>query len=316
MNNLVLYIVILSGFILKINAQQNLIPNHSFEDTVSCPTTVGLSSVDLWFVPNTSSPDYMNSCSEDFGVPENVWGYQEAYDGLAYAGVVTYIKSLDNYREYLGIELVSPLIANKKYYFSFYVSLGDIYQYATKELGLATSETQINQNNNAVLTGVNVIFQHDKFITDTQNWVNISGSFIANGNESYLYIGKFSTETDTLEVNPSAIFPDTYYLIDNVCLSEQPCVEPSIEIPNVFTPNNDGANDFFKTKDQGLINKQMVILNRWGNVVFESDEFEQWDGKDQKGNDCTEGVYFVKVSYENSLNNTIETKTGFVHLIR
>lgn len=316
MNNLVLYIIILSAFILKINAQQNLVPNPSFEDTVNCPISFGISEVNLWFSPNLGTPDSFHSCSEDFGVPENVWGNQESYSGLAYAGIGTFLDSDVNVREYIGVELISPLIGNKKYYFSFYISLGDIFQFATKGLELATSESQINQSNTTVLSAVNVVFYQDKFITDTKKWVNISGSFVANGNESYIYIGNFSTETDTLEVNPSATYPDSYYFIDNVCISDQPCVEPNIEIPNVFTPNKDGSNDFFVTKDQGLINKKMVILNRWGNVVFESNEFDQWDGKNQKGKDCTEGVYFVKVSYESPLNNTIETKTGFVHLIR
>jgi gliding motility-associated-like protein len=259
----------------------------------------------------------MHSCSEDFGVPENVFGYQFANDGVAYTGVITFWETNTNYREYLGVELLSPLIANKEYYFSFFLSLGEDYQqYATKGLGLATSEFQVNQNNASALSGVNIVFQQEQFITDTHNWINVSGSFIAIGNESYLYIGNFSSEIDTLKVDASAMANYAYYFVDNVCLSEQPCVEPSIEIPNIFTPNEDEVNDYFITHDEGLIDKEMVILNRWGNVVFESNELDQWDGKDQKGRECSEGVYFVKVSYENSLKNTIETKTGFVHLIR
>jgi gliding motility-associated-like protein len=63
-------------------------------------------------------------------------------------------------------------------------------------------------------------------------------------------------------------------------------------IPNVFTPNGDGANDLFFVTSNGLTEYNLTIVNRWGNTVFEStDPNEGWDGK-SNGDPCTDGTYF------------------------
>lgn len=90
-------------------------------------------------------------------------------------------------------------------------------------------------------------------------------------------------------------------------------------IPNVFTPNGDDTNPFFQLinpmgYDQ-LASFEILILNRWGQLVQTFDEFDfQWDGKDMYGAPATEGVYFYKMYYK--LNDgTEETLHGFVHLV-
>ena len=64
-----------------------------------------------------------------------------------------------------------------------------------------------------------------------------------------------------------------------------------LEIPNVITDNSDGVNDTFKI--QGLkANTSLVILNRWGQKVFETSNYENdWKGIDLSGDKLTEGVY-------------------------
>ena len=90
-------------------------------------------------------------------------------------------------------------------------------------------------------------------------------------------------------------------------------------LSNVFTPNGDGNNDFFKI---GVENIQecfdlfnMQIYGRWGNLVFESTDFYfKWDGRNKNGNTMAEGVYYyiINASFkENALNYN-----GFIHLIR
>lgn len=79
---------------------------------------------------------------------------------------------------------------------------------------------------------------------------------------------------------------------------EPPTGEVQI-IPNVFTPNGDGDNDYFKlggTPDPCLDSLVVTIYNRWGKKVFESeDPYFEWDGTLKgKGNaECSEGTYFV-----------------------
>lgn len=60
-----------------------------------------------------------------------------------------------------------------------------------------------------------------------------------------------------------------------------------------------------------------IILNRWGNVVFTSDDINfKWNRKDNNsGQRCTDGTYFYKMEIE-GLNNKKYKEHGFITLIR
>ena len=68
-------------------------------------------------------------------------------------------------------------------------------------------------------------------------------------------------------------------------------------VANVFTPNDDGKNDYFELEgiaDPCYDTIQIEIYNRWGILVFESNDPEfKWDGKNKRGQECAEGVFFV-----------------------
>ncbi len=88
--------------------------------------------------------------------------------------------------------------------------------------------------------------------------------------------------------------------------------------PNVFTPNGDGENDLYNIiNPQGIAQLKIIILNRWGNLVFESDETDfYWDGKAQKTNEnCSDGTYFYKATIIGK-NGEERTEHGFIHLNR
>lgn len=68
-----------------------------------------------------------------------------------------------------------------------------------------------------------------------------------------------------------------------------------MNIPNIFTPNGDGLNDYFFPRNaltSGLISFKMEIFNRWGQLVFQSTSTEGrgWDGK-LNDTEQPEGVY-------------------------
>ncbi len=90
-----------------------------------------------------------------------------------------------------------------------------------------------------------------------------------------------------------------------------------LELPNVFTPNNDGKNDFFQLLFfGGLKTFNCTILNRWGQVVREYDNPAfMWDGKDEAGDDVLQGVYFYIVKAVSNGGNEI-LKHGNVTLVR
>jgi len=75
-------------------------------------------------------------------------------------------------------------------------------------------------------------------------------------------------------------------------------INGKFQTPNVFTPNFDGINDVFQF-DKDIFDKyDVLILNRWGNVVYDKKSVTGtyiWDGIHNDGKECTDGVYFFKV---------------------
>ena len=68
----------------------------------------------------------------------------------------------------------------------------------------------------------------------------------------------------------------------------------SIYLPTAFTPNGDGLNDDFGAVGEGIEAYQLIIYNRWGQIIFESKNInEKWDGN-YNGKQAPPGVY----SYE------------------
>jgi gliding motility-associated-like protein len=88
-------------------------------------------------------------------------------------------------------------------------------------------------------------------------------------------------------------------------------VYDELTFPNVITPNGDLSNEYMIIEALKP-NSSVTILNRWGNVVFSTSNYQNdWNGKDQQGIDLTEGVYTVIfTSSENKLSHF------YVHLIR
>ena len=80
--------------------------------------------------------------------------------------------------------------------------------------------------------------------------------------------------------------------------------------PNVFSPNNDGENDDFFITTKNVKSLNLIINNRWGNLVFEQTaENPKWNGAD-----CVDGVYFYQYS-ATGLNGDVLKGKGFVHLV-
>jgi gliding motility-associated-like protein len=85
-------------------------------------------------------------------------------------------------------------------------------------------------------------------------------------------------------------------------------------VPNVFTPNGDGDNDYFKlggSPDPCFDSISVDIYNRWGKIVYSSeDPYFEWDGTMKgKGNaDCAAGTYYVIIG--GSYGSTYDPVTG------
>ena len=86
-------------------------------------------------------------------------------------------------------------------------------------------------------------------------------------------------------------------------------------VPNVFTPNRDGSNDFFGPMITSGF-KEMVIYNRWGQVVYETIEPNKpWQG-DCEGTPSPDGTYFYIIRWENECGGIPGEHFGHVTLLR
>lgn len=109
------------------------------------------------------------------------------------------------------------------------------------------------------------------------------------------------------------------YGCDTTIIYTIPVREAPVFIPNVFTPNGDGANDEFKiVRDddktkvirEEYLRLELVVFNRWGRKIFSSDDYRSdWDG----GN-APDGAYFYVLNAIGFYK--IDTYRGVVHILR
>jgi gliding motility-associated-like protein len=91
--------------------------------------------------------------------------------------------------------------------------------------------------------------------------------------------------------------------------------EPTVIVPNIFTPNGDHNNDAFKLTTTNATEVILRINNRWGNAVYEGSGLDPyWDGK-INGSMAPDGVYFLQYTVKGLMGKEI-TGQGFLQLIR
>lgn len=93
--------------------------------------------------------------------------------------------------------------------------------------------------------------------------------------------------------------------------------DPSIKIPNIFTPNGDGINDLFKPEVLGIVELHGQIFNRYGALVYEWYGPEGWwDGfTAPAGQRCADGTYYYVISAV-AYDGTQFNEKGFVTMVR
>jgi gliding motility-associated-like protein len=144
-------------------------------------------------------------------------------------------------------------------------------------------------------------------------------------NSSFIYVG--SVDANTLEFfdDVTALNQSDYcYRVAAVrnndgvkCYSNSDCVPVSFGcfIPNSFTPNGDSLNDVLLAVGTSVFKFTLSIYDRWGNLVFESNDMSiGWDGT-HNGTKSPEGYYYYQMSARGIKNQKTVSK-GSILLIR
>lgn len=135
------------------------------------------------------------------------------------------------------------------------------------------------------------------------------------------------------DVNPTHTFivePEQNFQVTLVAISEHGCVDSITKVilmekgvimyvPNAFTPDGNQFNPVFLPVVTSGVDKnqyQLEIYDRWGELIFKSNDVnEGWDGT-YRGAICHEGLYTWKITYKTSSSDEKQMKTGHVNLLR
>ena len=130
--------------------------------------------------------------------------------------------------------------------------------------------------------------QYDVYINYRNQWVKWNTTPITDTT--------YCMTSDTLDVgtyNIKVVSENLPYISESnyvICVQPEP---PTLIIPNIFTPNSDGRNDYFTIRNLNLYDvRTLIIKNRWGKTVYSSQSYNNdWDG-----NNVSSGVYFGTVT--------------------
>ncbi len=203
---------------------ENLVPNPSFEEIQDC---------DLYFEEfdkvkdwkgYSFTPDIFHICSEIsfLSVPRNIFDFQFPAHGRGYAGIMAYHVEYPN--EVIGAKLKQPLEAGKAYKLTFQVSRAKTHaRYASDNIGMLLT----NEPDKAAYAGKAHLIM-EEVITESEDWVTVSGVVRADKAYQYVMLGNFFTADYTrLQLMPEGKFETAYYFIDDVG------VYPTTDLPTI-----------------------------------------------------------------------------------
>lgn len=284
--------------------QENLILNGSLETYNSCPESLAVSGeinkAKFWSsgIPNgMSSTDYYHSCAGT--APSNISFHQEASDGEAFMGFGFDFVNIG--REFATGSIKNCLKNGSRYKISFSVCAPFNSTYAPQgfdcfevyfhpnQFPMGNAGSGIGGRYNEVAYAV-ISMNVDRPIVQQGIWHRISTEFIARGDECYFTVGCFKQISAFNYLPLDSIIPGAtnlfgvLYLYDDFVLTEipddtTPPPAPEPVVPNVFTPNADGHNDYWAIKHLPPATS-VAIYNRWGQRVYFSENYaNDWGGE-------------------------------------
>lgn len=164
--------------------------------------------------------------------------------------------------------------------------------------------------------GPDQIFQEDS-----------SATLSATGGVNYVWIPSTGLACDSCATTTAQPLESTTYTVnvtdmngctasDNMTLTIKK-ITGSLYVPNAFTPDGDEHNNTFRTTGFSIKFFHMEIYDRWGGLVFETDDINShWDGT-FGGKACPQGIYTYSVRYGLDFNtDEVLRLTGHVNVLR
>lgn len=346
---LIFLLIVISTF-----GQQNLAPNPSFENMITCPqgNNEYPLSCESWNMisqsgSNGATSDYYNACGgigfNSWGcdvettsaTPQNCSGYQFPRTGDAYCGFLAYVESLEtiNYKEYIGAKLLVPLEEKATYCVEFYVSLADSCYFAVDEIAAFFGPDSLPQVWAEPINLVPQVVNTNGVIEDKENWIKITGYHTAVGDEKFMFIGSYNDYSNTTIINltnpplgdtNNSNYRSAYYYVDDisVCLQEN----GACECKEYITNGSDNSDLDYKLPNVFTPNGDLVNDIWTTNFLYEDEyviilnrwgnEMIKLDIANPNWNGIVEGKAVSEGTYYYLAWIRGEQKHGFIHLVR
>lgn len=244
---------------------------------------------------NTTDPTFVAQCAWQFGdgSTSNTCGPQfHTYNGVGIYNVTLTVTSPDG------------CIGD-----TTYVGFIETYDYPVADFGIFPNPITVLQPTTSM---------HDSSSNDVTSY--------------QWYFGEDGILGNSFEQNPTFTFPDiepANYPVQLIVTNQNGCSDTTygkvimngvynFYVPSGFTPNNDGINDTFFPKGEGVdaLSYDMFIFDRWGQIVFQSTEsFKEWDGT-KNGEPLPTGVYIWKIITKDVYTDAKFENRGHITLVR
>jgi gliding motility-associated-like protein len=230
----------------------------------------------FFWLNNNVGPDYNTPITSVYNIPQGIYDIRTSY--------------------------LSPNTLHYTYYITTFGTANciDTIQYEILPIGMIDADFAISADiilEDLIAPNASVIFINTSDYDDISKrceWHFDDGTILKNCDPIVEHI-----YTESGCYNP-------FLIVMNRDLSEcrdtailQTCINvdeaSKIEIPNIFSPNGDGTNDFFQVKANSLRSFNGEIYNRWGRMIYTWTDWANynsgWNGK-IKGSDASTGVYY------------------------
>jgi hypothetical protein len=216
---------------------QNLVPNSSFEQYTDC-SNLYIYNADHWgstrnggFYAGLLTPcqidsygrtprQYADNCFQSYQVPRS---------GVAYAEIGLSVSPTQEEGSHPQVKLIDTLKAGKVYCVTYYISKWNNAKYSFDKLGALLTPTPFPNFIAPITTpsvpiaglyNPQVVSTSGLALEDTLNWMEISGSFTAVGNEAYLTLGDFFLKSQHYIKNSGGCNAVAEYYVDDVSVEE------------------------------------------------------------------------------------------------
>lgn len=176
-------------------------------------------------------------------------------------------------------------------------------------------------------------FSPDNATNQVIKFTNTSVSNFSGFDNTLYYYWDFGDGDTSTQENPQHLYPQTgSYHVELITYNNAGCSDtasqdvtetiiPKLDMPNAFTPNGDGINDYIAPRAFGVIKIDFRIYNRWGQLVYHSNDpgitylpDKGWDGKFHgKPQPIDVYAYTLHVVFN---DKTETTRQGSIALIR